>query len=86
MRFRTVETTINGRRERIEQYPLDITWQEARAFQQNDLYDLPDVDVHEEYAETGKTAHFEASSKTTGWAYLYLDGQAVERIRCWEVG
>ncbi len=29
-RFRTVETFVNGRRERIEQYPADITWQAYR--------------------------------------------------------
>ena len=31
-RFRAVEVFINGRKERLEQYPADITWQEAASF------------------------------------------------------
>jgi len=83
-RFRTVETFINGRREHIEQYPADITWQEARTFQYNELYDLPDIDLEPEYQVTGETAHFSASSHPTGWGWLIVEGEAVERVRCWE--
>ena len=83
-RFRTVEASVNGCKERISQYPLDITWEEARAFQQNDLYDLPEVGFEEEWQVTGATAHFEASSRPTGWGWLTIEGEAVERVRCWE--
>lgn len=83
-RFRTAETIINGRRERIEQYPADITWTEARAFQRNPLYNLPDVEFEPEYRVTSETAHFEASKRLTGWGWLMVEGQPVERVRCWE--
>lgn len=83
-RFRTVETFVNGRRERITQYPADITWQEAKQFQHDPLYDLPDIIVEPEYQVTGETAHFEASSRPTGWGWLKIEGEAVSRVRCWE--
>lgn len=83
-RFRTAETFINGRRERIEQYPADITWTEARAFQRNPLYDLPDVELEPEYRVTSETAHFGASTRPTGWGWLMVEGYFVERVRCWE--
>ena len=83
-RFRTVETSVNGRRERIEQYPTDITWQEAKQFQRDALYNLPDITVEPEYQVTGETAHFEASSRPTGWGVLLVEGEAVSRVRCWE--
>ena len=83
-RFRTVETTVNGRRERINQYPADITWQEAESFQHDPLYDLPDVDLEPEVLETGETAHFERSSRPSGWGTLLIGGEAVGRVRCWE--
>ena len=84
-RFRTVETFVNGRRERITQYPADITWAEARNFQVDALYELPDITVEPEHQETGETAHFGASSRPTGWAWLKVEGEVVSRIRCWEV-
>ena len=84
-RFRTVETFVNGRKERITQYPADITWTEARNFQVDALYDLPDVTIEPEYQEAGETAHFGASSRPTGWGWLKIEGEAVSRIRCWEV-
>lgn len=83
-RFKTVETCVNGRRECIEQYPADITWAEAAQFQHDALYDLPDVTVEPEYQITGETAHFEASSRPTGWGVLLVEGEAVSRVRCWE--
>ena len=83
-RFRTVETFVNGRRERISQYPADITWSEAKGFQFDALYDLPDVTVEPEYRETGATAHFDASSRSTGWGWLKVEGEVVSRVRCWE--
>ena len=83
-RFRTVETFVNGRRERIAQYPADITWQEAKEFQADPLYDLPDIDLEPEYQTTSETAHFEGSSRRTGWGWLKIEGEAVSRIRCWE--
>jgi len=83
-RFRTVETFVNGRRERIEQYPADITWAEAAKFQRDPLYDLPDITVEPEYQVTGETAHFDASSRPTGWGVLLVEGEAVSRVRCWE--
>ena len=72
-RFRTVETFVNGRRERISQYPADITWAEAKAFQFDALYELPDITVEPEYQETGETAHFGASSRKTGWGWLKVE-------------
>ena len=86
IRFRTVETSVNGRRERITQYPADITWAEAKGFQFDALYELPDITVEPEYHETGETAHIDASSHRTGWGWLKVEGEAVSRIRCWEVG
>ena len=83
-RFRTVETIVNGRRERISQYPADITWAEAKAFQHDPLYDLPEITVEPEYLETGETAHFEKSSRPTGWGTLLIEGEAAGRVRCWE--
>lgn len=83
-RFRTVETFINGRRERIEQYPADITWREAKQFQRDALYDLPDITVEPEYQVSGETAHFGASSRPSGWGVLLVEGEAVSRVRCWE--
>ena len=83
-RFRSVEVSVNGHKERITQYPLDISWEEARAFQHNDLYDLPEVGLEEEWHVTGQTAHFEASSRPTGWGWLTIEGEAVERVRCWK--
>lgn len=84
-RVRTVETTVNGRRERITQYPADISWAEAREFQRDPLYDLPEIGVEPEYIESGATAHFEASSRMGSWATVLVDGEAVSRVRCWEV-
>ena len=84
LRFKSVEVSVNGYKERITQYPLDISWEEARAFQQNDLYELPEVGLEEEWHVTGATAHFEASSRPTGWGWLTIEGEAVERVRCWE--
>ena len=83
-RFRTVETFVNGRRERITQYPADTTWAEAAQFQRDALYDLPDITVESEYQITGETAHFEGSSRPTGWGVLLIEGEAVSRVRCWE--
>ncbi len=83
-RFRTVETFVNGRRERITQYPADITWQEAKQFQADPLYDLPDITVEPEHQVTGETVHFVASSRPTGWGWLKIEGEAVSRVRCWE--
>ena len=83
-RFRTVETVVNGRRERITQYPADITWAEAKGFQHDPLYDLPEITVEPEVLETGETAHFEKSSRPTGWGTLLIAGEAVGRVRCWE--
>lgn len=83
-RFRTVETVVNGRRERITQYPTDITWTEAKGFQHDPLYDLPEITVEPEVHETGETAHFERSSRPTGWGVLLIGGEAVGRVRCWE--
>lgn len=82
-RFKTVETFVNGRRECITQYPADITWQEAKQFQRDALYDLPDITVEPEYQITGETAHFEGSSRPTGWGTLLVEGEAVSRVRCW---
>ena len=83
-RFRVVEVQVNGCRERITQYPLDISWEEARAFHRDPLYDLPEVGLEEEWHVTGATAHFEASSRPTGWGWLTIEGEAVERVRCWQ--
>ena len=83
-RFRTVETVVNGRRERISQYPADITWAEAKGFQHDPLYDLPDIDLEPEVIETGETAHFERSSRPSGWGTVLIDGEAAGRVRCWE--
>ena len=84
-RFRTVETFINGRKERISQYPTDITWAEAKGFQFDALYELPDITLEPEYQEIGETAHFGASSRSTGWGWLKVEGEIVSRIRCWGV-
>ena len=81
-RFRTVETFVNGRRERITQYSADITWQEAASFQHDPLYDLPDIDFEPEYQVTSETAHFEGSSRRTGWGCLKIEGEAGNRVRC----
>ena len=83
-RFRTVETVVNGRRERITQYPADVTWAEAETFQHDPLYDLPEIDLEPEVLETGETAHFEKSSRPTGWGTLLIGGEAAGRVRCWE--
>ena len=83
-RFRTVETVVNGRRERMTQYPADITWAEAEGFQHDPLHDLPDIDLEPEYLETGETAHFEASSRPSGWGTLLVGGEVAGRVRCWE--
>jgi hypothetical protein len=85
-RFHTVETTVNGRSEKIQQYPSDITWKEARAFQTNLDYELPDITLEPEYHTTGATAHFKANSYPTGWGRLYIDGECVDRIRCYPEG
>ena len=81
-RFKTVEVFINGRKERLEQYPSDITWQETEQFQRSDLYRMPEVGLEPEVVETSKTAHFESASRPTGWGWLTLDGEVVERVRC----
>ena len=81
-RFKTVEVFINGRKERLEQYPSDITWQEAERFQQSELYQRVEVGLEPEVAETNETAHFERASRPTGWGWLTLDGEVVERVRC----
>lgn len=81
-RFRAVEVFINGRKERLEQYPADITWQEAEQFQRSDLYQSGKVGLEPEVAETSETAHFESASRPTGWGWLTLDGEVVERVRC----
>lgn len=83
-RFTVVETTVNGRRERIAQYPLDITWEEARAFQHNPDYELPELGLEPEYALVGETAHFGAGEYPTGWGWLTIEGEMLERVRCWD--
>ncbi len=43
----------------------------------------PSANLTEELLETGHTAHFEASSRTTGYGRIELDGIDVGRVRCW---
>jgi hypothetical protein len=83
--FKTVECTINGRRETISQYPADITWEQAAKFQHDPLHELPEIDLEPEYALTGTTAHFDESERFTGWGCLMIDGAPVERVRAWPV-
>ncbi len=82
-RFPVIETTINGKKEKIEQYPADISWQEAEIFQYNPDYQLPDLETEPEYQHISETAHFSASTEATGYTHLYLDGDYIERIRYW---
>ncbi len=44
---------------------------------------LPGVEVIPEILEIGETAHFEASSRETGYARVVIDGEEVARVRCW---
>ena len=41
------------------------------------------VESEEETLETSNTAHFEASSRATGYALVTVDGVNVGRTRCW---
>ena len=41
------------------------------------------ANLTEERLETGQTAHFEASSRTTGYGRIELDGIDLGRVRCW---
>jgi hypothetical protein len=41
------------------------------------------VESEEETLETSDTAHFEASSRATGYAWVTVDGVNVGRTRCW---
>ncbi len=44
---------------------------------------LLEVEVIPEVLETGQTAHFDASSRETGYARVVIDGEVVDRVRCW---
>ena len=45
--------------------------------------ELPLIEVHPETIEVGETAHFDASSRETGYARVVIDGEEVARVRCW---
>jgi hypothetical protein len=46
---------------------------------------LPEVEVIPETIEVGQTAHFAASSRETAYARVVIDGEVVDRVRCWSV-
>ena len=74
-RFRTVETTVNGRKERITPVPARYHLGGGSSLSaETRLFELPEVGLEEEYAQTSQTAHFEASSRPTGWGWLTSRG------------
>jgi hypothetical protein len=44
---------------------------------------MPMVEVHPEKLEVGETLHFNASGRETGYARVTIDGEEVDRVRCW---
>lgn len=80
-RFRTTKTTVFGKAETIQQYPADISWEEAEKFQDN--CELPEVTTNQEYIEVSETAHFNKASYEQPWGQLFIDGIPFGRTRCW---
>jgi hypothetical protein len=46
---------------------------------------LPSVGVEPEVVEVSETLHFDASSHPTGYATVFVDGEPVDRVRCWSL-
>jgi hypothetical protein len=44
---------------------------------------IPMIEVIPEVAETGQTIHFDASSCETGYGWLSINGEVLERVRHW---
>ena len=44
---------------------------------------IPMIEVIPEVAETGQTIHFDASRRETGYGWLSIDGEVLERVRHW---
>jgi hypothetical protein len=44
---------------------------------------IPMIEVVPEVAETGQTIHFEASRRETGYGWLSINGEVLERVRHW---
>jgi hypothetical protein len=44
---------------------------------------IPMIEVIPEVAETGQTIHFEASRRETGYGWLTINGEVLERVRHW---
>jgi hypothetical protein len=91
--------TMGGLRFRASQddlYPREA-WQAAQELSSHPFESLRDritatnrarghdflVDSEEEMLETSTTAHFEGSSRGTGYARVTVDGVEVGRTRCW---
>ena len=44
---------------------------------------IPMIEVIPEVAETGQTIHFDASRRETGYGWLTINGEVLERVRHW---
>ena len=44
---------------------------------------IPMIEVVPEVAETGQTIHFDASRRETGYGWLSINGEVLERVRHW---
>jgi hypothetical protein len=44
---------------------------------------IPMIEVIPEVAETGQTIHFDASRRETGYGWLSINGEVLERVRHW---
>jgi hypothetical protein len=44
---------------------------------------IPMIEVIPEVAETGQTLHFDASRRETGYGWLSINGEVLERVRHW---
>jgi hypothetical protein len=45
---------------------------------------LPNVSVEPEVIEVSETLHFDASSRTSGYATVFVNTEPVDRVRCWQ--
>lgn len=81
--FRKVKCVVNGRTSWLEQYPANITWEQAARFQHNSEYDIGDFTFQEASLETGKTAHFDSSSRNAGFGAVFCNGEFLDSTVCW---
>ena len=45
---------------------------------------LPNISVEPEVLEVSETLHFDASSRESGYATVFVNAEPVDRVRCWQ--